>query len=243
VRSLDDVLLECRDEGCDTAGWRIVQVSPDYVDACVEDGYLPMPDPGLTEARRMADELMATFGPAPARPAAVQGLDEKAGGKKMAGQGWQRISPSARHLWHGSANDLAVGAVLVARPDGYVASAHPALEALFEAERPEAAIPRAEAVYLVAREEHVEAAGGNTDWMARVEVRPGEPLERHDLAWYSAAQGYLEDGDHESAADCARAYWTGDRFHDRSASLFEYLCRSTVVLSVEGPEPDESLAP
>lgn len=156
---------------------------------------------------------------------------------------FERVSASTRRLWHGSATGLAVGDVLRPGSGGYVASTDPELEALFEAHRPVGAIPRAEAVYLVAREENIDAAGGATDWISLVEVSPGEPMDRHDLAWYSDAQCCLCDGDTESAADCARSYWSGERHHDRSASLFEYLCGSARVVRVIGQEPDESLTP
>jgi hypothetical protein len=59
IRSLDELLLECREAGgCDTTGWRRVAVTRGYVDACVEDGYLPGVEPGLAEAREVAAALL-----------------------------------------------------------------------------------------------------------------------------------------------------------------------------------------
>jgi hypothetical protein len=131
-------------------------------------------------------------------------------------------------FYHGSFDELAIGTVLEARPRGYVGSADPDLENLFERVRPEGCIPRQQAVFLVADPDLIDAAGGYTDFIYEVEaVSP----RSHDLAWYTQAQILLDDGDIPGAEEAARNYWDGVPYPKRSSSLIEYLVRSATVVA------------
>jgi len=150
-------------------------------------------------------------------------------------------APPPRGLWHGSAVELKVGTVLRPRPGRYALGADPALEALFERTRPEGCTPRPEAVFCVADPGEIDAAGGYVDHIVRIEPGTDAPLRRHDLSWYSHAQGLLDEGDMDAAERAAAAYWDGVPWPDPESSLFEYLARSGTVVAIldldDEPEP------
>ena len=144
-----------------------------------------------------------------------------------------------RSYFHGSRNGNLVGLRISPNPKGYAALADRVLEALFERRRPSGCLPRAGAVFMVADPDEVDAAGGCTDFIYRVE--PICPPEAHDVAWYSEAAVRLSDGDPPGAEACADAYWDGRRFPVRSARLVEYLASgATVAECVGGDEVQDN---
>jgi hypothetical protein len=136
----------------------------------------------------------------------------------------------AKKAYHGSARPLARGTILTGnRRDGYVRT-EPVLEELFEKWRPEGAVSRYEAVFLCSKPDVIEDAGGSPAHIYLVAVEDDAAIERHDLAWYTQAQSYLSDGDRASAEDCAKAYWSGVRFHDATCSVWEFLTASARIV-------------
>ena len=63
IRSLDDIRAFAEEEGEICSGWRVIAVTPDWVEAAVKDGGLPPIRAGdISEARKVAGRLVACVG-------------------------------------------------------------------------------------------------------------------------------------------------------------------------------------
>jgi hypothetical protein len=125
---------------------------------------------------------------------------------------------------------LPVGTLLRPNPKGYTSESEAnALESLFEQYRPPRQLSRRKAVFMVAAPDEIDAAGGYTDYIYKVE--PEGAIEKHDLAWYTEAEIQLALGNVEAATSAIHSYWRGIPFPNAERSLFEYLAPAAVVVA------------
>jgi RNA:NAD 2'-phosphotransferase (TPT1/KptA family)/8-oxo-dGTP pyrophosphatase MutT (NUDIX family)/ribosomal protein L32 len=123
-------------------------------------------------------------------------------------------------LYHGSRVKFKPGDILTPQPSGYVNAPDVAIiEGVMEKSRPEGALPRKDSVYMVARPDDVDRAGGYDDYI--YEVQPVGKVERGDLGWYGDVSVYGEhQPDDPEVIQAAKNYWAGEP-HDKFR-LWEY---------------------
>jgi len=131
-------------------------------------------------------------------------------------------------LYHGSRKKFPPGFKLVPQVGKGYASWHEniQLERFMEEWRPKGKISRFDSVFLVDDPEMCEYAGGYDDHIYLVE--PQGQVDRSDLSWYSQVD-LFEPGS-VSGIECAKNYWNGVPFEDPYHALWEYRCRSAIVL-------------
>jgi hypothetical protein len=130
--------------------------------------------------------------------------------------------------FHGSYDAIEIGTQLKKPDNAFVDNENVSdLEDLFESERPENCISRADSLFLCAKPEDIDCAGGYTEHIYIVRAE-GE-VQKSDLAWYTEAEIELCNGNRNEAKVCAENYWTGKPFKKPENSLFEYRCKSAVI--------------
>jgi hypothetical protein len=131
------------------------------------------------------------------------------------------------NLYHGSRKKFPPGFKLSPQL-GYVQDpGQQKLELLFEKYKPANKISRKQAVFLVDDPEMCENAGGYSDYVYL--VQPEGKVEKSDLAWYTECEMYFDEP-LEKKIECIKNYWNGVPYYNQSNSLFEYRCRSAIVI-------------
>lgn len=146
---------------------------------------------------------------------------------------------SPKRFYHGSADPIEVGTVLVPRGAAYEADwsrtdFYPALERWRPADR----LAHRDAVFLVGDVDDIDLAGGSTDWC--LEVEPVGQVTRHDLNWSSRISCLIGDGhslDSDEVRAAAASYWAGEEHPDES--VWEYLVTGARVTRCEPYEDFE----
>ena len=134
-------------------------------------------------------------------------------------------------FWHASFDRLPVGTVLTPRPDYEMRWSSDCAGRILEDLRPAHMRAHRDAVFTCAEPQDCDNAGAHCEWLC--EVRPEGPVERHDLAWASDIDRLVSDGwpaDDPAIVEMARRYWNGEASPD---PVWEHLCPSAAVLSVE----------
>lgn len=132
-------------------------------------------------------------------------------------------------MYHGSRKKFDIGFILLPQDEYTSNEVSKDLEELFESVRPDHCIPRKEAVYLSDNVDLIDASGGYTDIIYKVDV---DDYEKSDLAWYTEAQTCLENGSLKLAKKCALKYWSGEDYYDNKKSCIEYRANSAIVNSI-----------
>ena len=135
--------------------------------------------------------------------------------------------------YHGSEDELEVGTVLAPREDYEDRWGHNDFYRVLEQYRPANCLPHCAAVFMCDNDEDVDAAGGGTDYL--FEVQPQGSVSKHDMNWSSQISALISDGyglDSDEVVQAAKNYWAGVP-HDESEPLWEYLCKTAVVVAVE----------
>jgi hypothetical protein len=151
---------------------------------------------------------------------------------------------SSPRLYHGSRKEFPIGFVLTPQAEGYAhgsgmdtieLEAHQYCETKLEDYRPRAAISRKNAVYMVAKPDEVDRAGGYEDFTYLVE--PIGSVWRCNLYWYSMLESLghdIENADENYVRSMAQAYWsaTPNDLGEPHRDLIEYLVTSAKIIEI-----------
>jgi hypothetical protein len=152
-------------------------------------------------------------------------------------------------LYHGSKKAFPVGFILTPQTDGYVHGVYGdeldklirKTERILEKYRPTTMISRLQSVFLVARVDAVEWAGGQADYIYQVE--PIGAAEESCLWWYQELENlaYQPRLDRHAAKTAAINYWTNAPPPQGKPATYEFRCRqATVVAIVRQPMSHEN---
>ena len=145
---------------------------------------------------------------------------------------WINLFEDRQKFYHGSAENLSIGTILVPQNDYHEHWQHNNFYTILEAHRPPAALAHHAAVFMVTDDNDLDLVGAMTEWVFVVE--PLGPIEKHDMNWGTMIDVLISDGassfDEEVVA-CARSYWSGDS--SPNEAVWEYLTTSARILSSE----------
>lgn len=142
-------------------------------------------------------------------------------------------------LYHGSRKKFSLNFKLEPQNEYTSSDNIQYLEDFFENLKPQNCISRKEAVYLSDNLDLIDVSGGYTDIIYEVST---DYYEKSDLAWYTEAQSFLDNGKTISAKKCAENYWNGVPFIDEERSCFEYRAKTATVINiVEINVPEDDL--
>lgn len=152
---------------------------------------------------------------------------------------FHELLESGQTLYHGSRKRFKIGTILRPQRGGYVAgsgmdkierAAHTKLEGYLDTFRPTGAVSRANAVFMCARPQDIDYAGGYDDYVYVVD--PIGPVHRCNLHWYSQLFSYsFEDGVYPpECAEWAQNYWSAKPSKN---ALYEYLAASAKVVGLD----------
>lgn len=133
-------------------------------------------------------------------------------------------------FFHGTSAPLETNYILEGRGDSYESDwGHTDFYQVLEKYRPPGFLSHKEAVFLCHHPDHIDAAGGNTDYICEMKVLGS--IDRHDMNWSSQISILMSEGhtDSQEIQECAYNYWHGVPHPDDN--MWEYLTQKVIVLS------------
>jgi hypothetical protein len=150
-------------------------------------------------------------------------------------------------LYHGTRKDFPIGFILKAQPDGYAYGggeegaerlARMWTEQALEDARRRRGVARQDAVYMCAKIDEIDRAGGYEDFI--YEVEPIGPVTKANLFWYGSLESYCfhmaaegEEPDGQDLRTMAANYWNcaPNDIGETHRDLIEYLAGSARIVA------------